>query len=95
MNRTGRTFWGSVLATVKWQAEDGSSEARDLRPLVLRRLLCRLPAPLRVTANHVFVVVLLSLCLCERKEGKKEKRETTFDGGSLGSRIDEERSQLR
>ena len=28
-------------------------------------------------------------------ERRKEKWETTFDGGSLGSRIDEERSQLR
>ena len=29
-------------------------------------------------------------------EGRElEMRETTFDGGSLGSRIDEERSQLR
>ena len=30
-----------------------------------------------------------------RHREREQKRDTTFDGGSLGSRIDEERSQLR
>ena len=53
----------------------------------------RFARPARVFFNTVRV---LMSDVWRRPPPKVEKmRETTFDGGSLGSRIDEERSQLR
>ena len=54
----------------------------------------RLACPARVFFNTVRV---LTSDVWRRPPPKVEKKmqETTFDGGSLGSRIDEERSQLR
>ena len=53
--------------------------------------------PLRLPRLGFFLTYVSCLMSVEASasSSRKKKRETTFDGGSLGSRIDEERSQLR
>ena len=46
-------------------------------------------------AFTVFDHTLSEKQCCAEPRSEKSERETTFNGGSLGSRIDEERSQLR